>query len=209
MASADIRNYQLIDANGTVRNPPNLQTLTVTGVVSGDRVAVFRTSGGNIQTDEYQVSTVTGSYNGATDTQIQIQDGTRNATSEVTDIPDTGVIRVLDPNNTGLYLSIAYSSINRASTGAIFALDTGVNATIGAVTTIDLVQADTAFVPLIEEQATGTSVTVNIVYDSDVGDIPLLTRVRIKGILPFEAPGTFGSTGASPAAIRTLDSIVD
>ena len=209
MATADIRSYQLIDANGTVRNPPNLQTLTVSGVVSGDRVAVFRTSSGLIQTSEYQISTVTGAYNGATDTQIQIQNGSRNATSEVTDIPDTGVIRVLDPNATGLYLSVAYSNINRVSTGAIFALNTGTNATIGSVTTIDLIQGNTAFVPLIESQATSTSVSVNIVFDSDVGNIPILTRVRIKGILPFEVAGSFTSSGATVAAIRSLDSIVD
>jgi len=192
-----------------VRNPPNLQTLTVSGVVSGDRVAVFRTSGGNIQVDEYQIATEAGAYNGATDTQIQIQNGTRNATSEVTDIPDSGVIRVLDPNDTNLYLSISYSAITRASTGAIFALDTGDNATIASVTTISLVQGDNAFVPLIEAQATTTSVSANIVYDSDVGNIPILTRVRIKGILPFEVAGSFTSSGATVAAIRSLDSIVD
>jgi len=203
MANADIRNYQLIDANGTTRNPPSLQTLTVSGVVSGDRVAVFRTSGGLIQTSEFQVGAAGGGSNQAADSQILFQAGERSVSSLPQDVPASAAVRVLDPSDTGLYLSFNYSAVDRSNN--IFTLTSG---TIGDVTGsgVDLVQGDTAFVVLIQEEATATSISNNIIY---VSTINLLGRVRSKGILPFEVTGTFGSSGATISAIRTLDSIVD
>ena len=202
MASTDIRSYQLIDANGTVRNPPSLQSLTVTGLVSGDRVAVFRTTTGSIQVAEFAVSsTISASVNGSDAIVIEVVSNQRSAAPLPQDIPTAATVRVLSPSGSGLYLSFAYSSVARST--AQFTLGTS----IGNVTTgKSLVAGNNAFVVLIEQEATSTSVTNSIIY---VADIPILTRVRRKGILPFEVSGTFGSTGASVAAIRTFDSIVD
>jgi len=58
---------------------------------------------------------------------------------------------------------------------------------------------------LIDETAAATTAQTTLVY---VADIPVLVRVRKKGILPFEVESTIGSTGMSVAAIRTLDGIV-
>jgi hypothetical protein len=213
MANADIRNYQLIDATstGTVRNPPDLQTLTVSGLVSGDRVAVFRAVSNaqdtTIMTDEFAISTTTG-YNQSGDSAIMVVSNNR-AVPMYQNVPTSGVIRVLSPLDTGLYISWDYTDINRTS--GIFSL----TETIGSKTSsTNLTAGDNAFVVFIEEEATSSSVTNTIIYDtSDTSDdgpnFPLLARVRRKGILPFEVTTNFSSSGASISAIRTFDSIVD
>jgi hypothetical protein len=202
MANADIRSYQLIDHDGDTRNPPNTQTLAVTGVLSGDRVAVFRTSGGNIQNDEFTVGTLGSGNNESGDTQILVATGTRTVTPLPYDIPATGVIRVRNAT-TLLYESYDYTAVDKTTN--IF--------TISPALSADLTFGENVFVPLIEDEATTTSVTKNIEYKSVAqggdGDVSILTRVRRKGILPFEVSGLFGSSGASVAAIRTFDSIVD
>jgi hypothetical protein len=190
MAAADIRSYQLIDNAGTLRNPPNLQALTAAGLVTGDRVAVFRrpnaTTGSGIDTTEYTLDSISSTFNGTSDTIIRVQ------AAIATDTPALGVVRVFE-TATGLYNSYSYTSFS----GQEFIVSS-----LGA----DLDSAVNVFVPLIETQATGSTKSVNIKY---VADIPLLARVRKKGILPFEVEGTFGSAGATVTAIRTTDTIVD
>lgn len=196
MAAADIRSYQLIDSAGTLRFPPNQQSLTVNGLISGDRVAVFRrpsnTTGSGIDFSEYTVLTPSGSYNGTGDSIVKVS-GTIS-----TDIPNSGTIRV-ENTTTGLYESYTYTSVDRTAGG-------GGEFTISTTLSRNLSAGEDVYVPLIEQQASGSSVSVNIVY---VSDIPLLARVRKKGILPFEVEGTFGSGGATLTAIRTTDTIVD
>jgi len=41
MAAADAQSYSLIDANGTARNPPNFQSITVNNTAVGDSVVVY------------------------------------------------------------------------------------------------------------------------------------------------------------------------
>lgn len=194
MANADIRNYQLIDNNGVLRSPPNLQALTAAGLVSGDRVAVFRrpnaTAGSGINTTEYTLDSISSTFNGSDDTIIRVQ------AAIATDTPASGIVRVYDAT-TGLFDSYNYGSF------------TGQEFTMTAPTpslTANLTSASDVFVPLIEAEATGTTESVNLKYQAD---IPLLARVRKKGILPFEVEGTFGSAGATVTAIRTTDTIVD
>jgi hypothetical protein len=62
-----------------------------------------------------------------------------------------------------------------------------------------------AYAPFVDEQAAGTSVSKTVLYASNRD---VLVRVRKKGILPFESPGTVTSTGLSVAANRTTDGIV-
>ena len=57
----------------------------------------------------------------------------------------------------------------------------------------------------IDETATATTAQTTMIYSAD---IPVLVRVRKKGILPFEVESTITSTGMSVAAIRTTDAIV-
>ena len=192
MAAADIRNYQLIDNNSILRSPPNLQALTAAGLVSGDRVAVFRrpngTAGSGIHTTEYTLDSAASTFNLSASSFIRVQ------ATIGTDTPATGVVRVFDAD-TGNFLSYNYDSF----TGQEFDIST-------TPLTDALTVSSNTFVPLIERQAAGTSESVNIKYSVD---IPLLARVRKKGILPFEVEGTFGSAGATVTAIRTTDTIVD
>jgi hypothetical protein len=192
MAAADIRNYQLIDNNSVLRSPPNLQALTAAGLVSGDRVAVFRrpnvTAGSGINTTEYTLDSAASTFNLSASNFIRVQ------AAIGTDTPATGVVRVFDAD-TGNFLSYNYDSF----TGQEFDVST-------TPLTLALTVSSDTFVPLIERQAAGSSESVNLKYQAD---IPLLARVRKKGILPFEVEGTFGSAGATVTAIRTTDTIVD
>jgi hypothetical protein len=103
-----------------------------------------------------------------------------------TETPSAGVVRHIDK-------SYNYSSFN----GSTFIIDAGHDGTTAG---------DDVYVPYIEEQAAGTEVSVSVVHTTDR---TIKTRVRRKGILPFEVDGTFGSTGVTVSAIRTTDSIVD
>jgi len=56
---SDPNNRSLLDANNIVRTPPVQMTVTVTGVASGDRVLVARTSGGVINKTQFTIQSTT------------------------------------------------------------------------------------------------------------------------------------------------------
>ena len=205
IAAADIRSFSVIDNNGTTRNPPNLQALTITGVSSGWRVAAFRSTGAGLTSilrNEFQVGVVGSGNNQAGDSTILVAANTRSVSPLPADVPDTGVLYVLDPLNTGNYLQFPYSSVDRSTN--IFTLASG---TIGAVTGgQNLILNDNVHVAFIREQASGTSVSNTIQY---VSDIPIVYVARLKGFKPFRSTGTFGSGGASLGVVQTADTIVD
>jgi len=197
--TSDVQSISLIDNAGTTVTPPNLQSLTVTSLVSGDRASVYRSTGAastTILTTEFTVGTVSGLNNGTGDSQVLVAAGTRSVSPLPSDIPSTGVLRIEDPSNAGIFLRYPYISVDKTTN--IF--------TLSGTLPGDLTAGDDVFVALIEEQASGTSVSNTIQY---VSDINLLVRVRVKGILPFQTTSTFGSTGASIGAVRTTDSIVN
>ena len=84
---------------------------------------------------------------------------------------------------------------------------TGSTFTLSGTTSEEYTNAggDTVYVPYVYEESTGTSVTVTVIY---VSDRSIIMRFRKKGYLPFETTDTFGSSGYSVAAIKTVDSIV-
>ena len=174
---ADAQNFVLIDNAGTTRYPPNYQAFTVTGVVSGDRVAVFPATTGEVNKSQYTL-------NGAnTLNTITVDQAIPN------DTPTTGTIIVVDTDGTETVY--AYS----ARSGYAFTVTVSAGVHDGT---------ETAYVPYIYEEATGTSVSeTSTIY---VSDRSVVTRVRKAGILPFETTGTYGSTGYSATAIRTTDS---
>jgi hypothetical protein len=81
-------------------------------------------------------------------------------------------------------------------------IEAGDRVLVGELTAAGGTLTGTAF---IDEEATATTAQTTFTYSADV---PVLVRVRKKGILPFEVESTITSTGMSVAAIRTLDSIV-
>lgn len=184
MASEDVKNYTLIDSDGDVQNPPNKQPVRVTAVVSGDRVSVFRTTAGEINKAMY-TSHATNNTSGLTTFEVQ--------EALPVDTPASGVIRVVwdDDKTEQRYTYTSWS-------GKIFS---GLSPTLQH----DYDGDDTAYVPFIDEEATTTYAEKVVIYTADR---PILTRVRKKGIIPFEIAGSFVSTGYIVAAIRTADGIV-
>jgi hypothetical protein len=201
----DIRSFSVVDDNGVSRNPPNLQALTLAGVATDWRTAAYRSTGAGLTTilrNEFSVGTVGGGNNQSADSTILLAAGTRSVSPTPADVPDSGVLRILDPNDTGNYLRFPYNSVNRTTN--VYTLASG---TIGAVTgSVDLTAADNAHVVLIEETSAGASVSNTIQY---VADIPIVYKARLKGFKPFRSTGTFGNAGATLGVVQTADPIVD
>ena len=173
--------FQLIDNTGTIQSPPNTVFVTISALVAGDKVAVFRLTapGGSINKASYVVASKT--------SNTVVMTG-----SIASDTPAAGFLRVI---HAGVEVLFAYTSW----AGSTFS---GVTPD---PTTTPIAAADAAYVPFIDETAPGISVNNSFIYAADV---PVRTRVRLKGILPFEIDGTITSAGYSQAAIRTLDTIV-
>lgn len=208
LAAADIRNFRVTNNNGVNRNPPNLQALTITGLVIGDRVAAFRATGAagggstTILRTEFQVGTVGSGNNQAADSTILIAAQDRTVSPTPADVPDSGILYILDPNDTGNYLQFPYNAVNRSTN--VFTLTSG---TIGAVTGgQDLVLNDNVHVAFILEIATATTATNTLQY---VSDFPLVYKGRLKGIKPFRGTGDFTNTGFTGGIQRLTDTIVD
>ena len=135
---SDPNNRVLIDGNGVTRTPPTTISITVSGVVSGDRVLVARSSAGAINKSQFTLN------------------GTHTSTATVTvnqtlgaDIPDSGNLRLGDTAYT-------YSGIDRGSKQF-----TGVSPALSGASGAALYQ------PYIDGVASGTSMTKSLVYASD------------------------------------------
>jgi hypothetical protein len=183
--SDDVQAFQLIASDGTTQVPPNLVTVKVTSVVSGDRVSVFPlvSAGGDIEKDTY---TGAASGNDSGDGDFVVQEAISS------DTPQAGYLRIVTADGSeALHLYSSWS-------GSTFTLS---GSTLGA--TYD--DTATVYVPIIDKEATTTEVSNTLIQSTD---IPVLIRVRKKGILPFEVEGTVTSTGLTVAAIRTIDTVV-
>lgn len=191
MASSDIQAFQLIDSDGFTRTPPNQQSIIVSNLVAGDRVAVFRTTSGT--TINKAMYTAASGNNSGNNTFVVNETITA-------DTPTSGSIRIVDTSDTSSTRETRYTYTSWSGStfyGLSPALDRNYTA-----------NDDTAYVPFIDTTASGSSVSVTVIY---VADRSILVRVRRKAtpaILPFETTGTFGSTGYSTTCIRTPDTIV-
>ncbi len=191
MDSADIQNFQLIDADNNTRTPPNKQSVTISNLLSGDRVSVFRTTSG---TTINKAMFTAASGNSSGNSTFVVNE------SIPADTPSTGVIRIVDTSDTTSSRESRYTYTSW--TGSTFS---GVSPTLDRTYTAT---DDTAYVPFIDTTASSTSASVTVIY---VTDRTLLVRVRrytATAILPFETTGSFLITGYSTSAIRTPDSIV-
>ena len=137
--ASDAKNFQLIDANNQTQIPPNVVAIQVTSVVSGDRVAVYRLSAGNINKSEYLTSATNSSGSYILNVQTNI----------ASDTPPNGVVIVNDVR----YSTSAWSQ-------KTFYLSTPLTATYTVGTPV--------FFPIIEKQATSTTASTTLTYSSDV-----------------------------------------
>jgi hypothetical protein len=259
MATADEQSYSLIDSGGTVRDPPNKQAISVSGIHSGARVTVFKLTGngGDIEKDQYTVSS--GSQYGSS----VVMTG-----SLANDTPTSGVVRIVDDSESVEY-RIRYASWSTTTitlrTKVTGTADSGGSATLlvdaavdlsaqglvngdfvvnetsggyayvdteaGAITSDNVytstlstgtwaagntysfhvlpvameASTDTAYIPYLDAEATGTSMTVTVIYTADRD---ILCRARDKGYIPFEQESDFDSDGVTFAAILNTDTIV-
>lgn len=209
LATADLRNIQLIDNLGDTYNPPNLQVLEVINLVAAVKVAVYRSTGAGLSTilvNEFKVGAVGAGYNQSGDAYIKMAANIRSISPLPNDVPDTGVVHVLDPNDTGNYLRFLYDVVDRTNNWFHLTQGVGQN-TIGAVTgSVDLTVNDNAYVVFIEKASVGASVNNTVQV---VGDVPLYAVARIKGKKPFKTVATFGSSGASIGAVLNPDNVVN
>lgn len=183
--ASDSNNRVLIDAAGATRTPPLSMTATVTGVVSGDRVLLARSTGSGSNTINKSQYTLNGTHTAAT--SIVVNEVVAN------DIPTTGVIRVGDARFT-------YATLNRATK------------TFGALSaTVTAAAATPSYVPLIDAAASGTSIASPAM--TYVGNFDVVYRLRKyaagagNSVLPFENVGVVGSSDVSFAAVRTVDPV--
>lgn len=209
LATADLRNIQLIDNLGDTYNPPNLQTMEMVNLVAGVSAAIYRSTGTGIETilvNEFKVGVVGHPYNEADDDKILVAANNRTVSPLPNDVPESGVLHVLDPADTGNYLRFIYDSVDR--TNNYFHLQQGVGQnTIGLVTGgLPLTLNDNTYVVFIEKTSSGSSVTNTIQV---VGDVPLFAVARVKGKKPFKTTATFGSTGVSIGAVLNPDNVVN
>jgi hypothetical protein len=189
--SDDTNNYELIDSNGTPREAPTSISIAVNGVVAGDRVGVFQATGSSGTVNKAMFTLASGNNLGNNTLVID--------TTIPLDTPSSGTVYVVDTGDT------SSSTREKQYTYTNFSASTfsGISPTLDR----NYDTSDKAYVPYIEEEATGTSVSVSVQFVS-VRDV--VTVVRRKGILPFRlAGGQITSNGYTAAAIRTADTIVD
>jgi hypothetical protein len=202
--SGDIRNIQLIDNLGDTYDPPNLQVAEIIGLTAGVKAALYRSDGAGstaILRTEFDVGTLDPN-NRSGDSTIMLAAGDRSVSPLPNDVPDTGILRILDPNDTGNYLSFIYASVNRTTN--VFTLASG---TIGDITSSqDLTPGDDAHVVFIETTSAGASVNNTIQY---VANINMVAVARVKGKEPFEAAAVFGTSGVSIGAVLNNDTVVN
>ena len=185
---ATAQSYQYTDSNGVIRQPYTSVTVAITSLVSGDKVAVFRTTAGVIDKTIY-TSPATG--NNINDPDFVVQE------TIAIDTPSTGILRVYNTDKSEE--RYPYSSW----TTSTFTLD-------GVTLTKTYDATSTAYVPFIDKQATATSAEQVVLYTADR---TVLIRVRKyavganNSILPFETAGNVTTAGLAVAAIRTVDAI--
>jgi hypothetical protein len=180
------QSYQFTDSNGVIRQPYASITIRITSLVSGDRAVIFRTSAGDIDKAMY---TSHATENTTGHDYFVVQE------SIAVDTPSSGVIRIRDVGTNAEYRHTytSWSSADKKFSGLSPTLQQ------------DFDGSDKCYVPFIDAEATTTYIEKVVLY---AADRDVLIRVRKKGILPFETPGTVTTAGLTVAAIRTADGIV-
>jgi len=181
-------NDDFTDLTGTLREPPNNVTFTVSGVVATeDTILVAPSTGAQSTTIDTAQLSLNTTLSGATETSVVV------TTAIPSDTPSSGTIRI--QTDAGLYRRVAYTSFS-GSTFTIASTDfSSDNATA----------ANNVFISYIDKVASATSETFTVVYNADR---ELVVKVRDGGATPiveFLSPATLGSGGGSSAAIRTSD----
>ena len=188
---------KVFDLTNTQNSRPNIQTFSVSGLVSGEDT---------VQVAPWDGATLDNEGNPAIDkSQFSLSTGltTDNVTSVVisvaipVDTPASGYIRVVDDN--GFARRLSYSSW----TGSTFTI----NSVDGQedFAAVNATAANNVWIAYIDKVADATTLSFLAQY---VSDRQLVVIVRDGGVSPikeFISSATFGSSGGSITAIRTTD----
>lgn len=177
---AESTRYQIIAHDGTTQIPPTFASITIGNLVSGDRVLVARENGsGGVLKDEY---TPVAANSGATSLQV--------VETIKTDTPASGVIRIKGARYT-------YSAVN-FSTKTFSGLSPALAGNI--------VSGDDVFVPFIDAQASGTSLTADFTYANNfTARVDVRNGSGLAPIVPFNTLLSVTSAGGSVNASRNSD----
>lgn len=179
MHGDDSNSYELIDSAGVTKVPPTTVSITIDKVEVGDKVSVYRLNGVGGTIDKAEY-TLNGIHNVGS-TSIVVNEVVK------VDTPSSGQIIVNEDILSYTAVDIPTKTFTVASTASSYA------------------DAASTYVPFIIQVSTGTSVSNQLQFDAN---IPILIRVRLIGIKPFEIESTITNTGATVSAIRNDDNIV-
>lgn len=186
LETADLSvNDKLFDLTNTLRNPPNLVTFTVSGLVSGeDYILVGPGNAGALLDTQF---TLNGALTGAAVTSVVVTG------SIPADTPTTGTIRIKRAN--GAWSRHPYSAW-ASSTFTITSHDFSSN---------NAANGNNVFISYIDTLASSTTASFQSTY---VSDRELFVRRRDGGVTPtrtFETEATLGVAGGSVAVQRLSD----
>lgn len=171
----DAKNFQLIDASGATQTPPNVVPVKVTGVVSGDRVAVFRLDGvgGDIDKTEY-------TYNlaGSSGNTFVVNEAIK------TDTPQSGTIRI--GADRLVYNSWSVSTFTLAASHTAYSD----NAPL--------------YVPLLDIQASSTTAQTTLTYSIDIPVLVVVRRYGILPFEVESTVGNVGMSVAAIRTTDTI-----
>lgn len=186
-AVADVSNTDsFIDLLGVSQSPPNLQSVTVGGmVIAEDRVVLGKSlDGTSINKAEY-----------AADAGNNLGDGTIVVTASIANVPNAGYVRI--DNGAGGEDSYKYSSYS----GTTFTLD--------AVTLTQNYTAAADVYPLVfDNAAAATSESSTWIYTADTllaGQVVDDGSTNNTPTVPFPLNGSFTSGGFSVNIVRQAD----
>lgn len=180
-------NDKVFDLTNTQRNPPNLVTFTVSGLVSGeDYVLVGPGNSGALLETQF---TLNGALSGAAVTSVVVNEAIP------ADTPATGSLRIKRAN--GAWSRHAYTTYNAGTkTFTIASTDFSSN---------NAANGTNAYLSYIDALASGTTASFQATYSSDR---ELFVRRRDGGASPtktFESSATLGAAGGSIAVQRLSD----
>ena len=199
MHSDDIQAFQLVDANSTIQNPPNFQVVKVTGVVSGDKVTVFRTTGANNIVNKAIFTSASG--NNIANTTFVVNEAIP------ADTPSSGIIRIIDVSDTTNDKERRYSYSSWTTSTFSGITKTFGDSSPGLDRSYTLTD-DTAFVPYIDTTASSTEVSQTIIYTASRNLVTWVRRFNNSTtIIPSETIGTLSISGYLNSIVRTTDPI--
>jgi len=193
MVGTDAEAYSLIDALNATENPPTSATIKVVSMVpTTDRVLVCESTGSGAvlpKKTQYTCTSQSGDRN-----YIEVSGAIAD------DAPTSGVVRVVRDYGlaTEAELIFNYTSIDRSGADDRFIISPN--------TTEAFDSGDRAYNPYIDTTSDGSG-NREVILKYSLATKYIVTRVRLKGYIPFQVAGSFGSGLTTVTAIRTVDGI--